>query len=271
MKTALSRKPTTTMSTTDNAALGSVSVKDVRIDYSVNSVAFTAVRSVSVEVPAGKMLCVIGPSGCGKTTLLHAIAGLIPYAAGEIAISGRRISGPGKDRAVVFQQPALLPWKTVLANVAFGLKLYGEPKQSAQAQAKTMIDLVGLASFEERFPYQLSGGMQQRANLARALAANPEILLFDEPFAALDAQQRDLLQTELLRIWQSTTKTGIFITHQIDEAVLLGDQVLILSKGPGSVVSKLIDIDLPRPRDVTTRLNPKFEQHVQEIREQIAH
>jgi NitT/TauT family transport system ATP-binding protein len=193
---------------------------------------------------------VLGPSGCGKTTLLRMVAGLIPADAGTIKLDGRTVTGPGPERAMVFQSIALLPWATVLANVAFGLKLRGVAKSEREARAAELLELVGLTGFENRLPGELSGGMQQRVGLARALAVDPKILLMDEPFGALDEQTRRLLQEELLQIWETTRKTVIFITHSMEEAVLLGDRIVLMSPRPGRIVD-VTQVPLPRPRAAT--------------------
>jgi NitT/TauT family transport system ATP-binding protein len=231
-----------------------------------NGQSFEAVKDVSFEVARHQLVSVVGPSGCGKSTLLGAIAGLIPYQAGEILVGNARVTKPGKDRAVVFQHAALLPWLTVRKNVAFGIRQRGADKETALRRADEMIELVRLSQFANHYPYQLSGGMQQRVNLARALATDPQIMLLDEPFAALDAQHRELLQNELMRIWDSTDKAGIFITHQIDEAIFVADVVVVLSSGPGSVVKEVLEIDLPRPRDRSVTETEKFGTFARKIR-----
>ena len=229
-----------------------------------------AVREATFDIGRAEMVCVVGPSGCGKSTILSAVAGLVLPWAGSLEVDGKPVRGPGSDRAVVFQKAALLPWNSVLDNVAYGLRSYGVRKSEARARATEMLALVGLESSAKKYPYQLSGGMQQRVNLARALAANPAILLFDEPFAALDAQQRETLQYELLRIWTQSAKAGLFITHQIDEAVLLGNRVLVSSPGPASTIERTIEIDLPWPRNHETRHHPNFAEYVEEIWQLVA-
>ena len=194
-----------------------------------------AVAGVSFTVEAGTLVTLLGPSGCGKTTLLRMIAGLVEWDKGEITVNGTPVRGPGPDRAMVFQAFALMPWATVRDNVAFGLELRGVPKAKRYPRAEELLTLVGLKGFENRLPGQLSGGMQQRVGLARALAVDPEILLMDEPFGALDEQTRRLLQEELLQIWEKTRKTVIFITHSMEEAVLLGDRVALMSPRPGQI------------------------------------
>ena len=206
-----------------------------------------ALADVSLSIHENEFVSIIGPSGCGKTTLLKMIDGLIPYDSGRILIDGRQVTAPGPDRAVVFQAFALLPWRTVLANVEFSLELRRLPKEERTKIARDYLTRVGLADFENHYPHELSGGMQQRAGLARALAVNPAILLMDEPFGAVDAQTRQLLQEELLELWQSQRKTVIFITHSMDEAVYLSDRVVVMTPRPGKV-AEILDVPLPRPR-----------------------
>jgi NitT/TauT family transport system ATP-binding protein len=206
-----------------------------------------ALKDVSLSINDGEFLTVLGPSGCGKTTLLRIVAGLIQADSGSLRIDGKEVTGPGPERAMVFQSIALMPWASVLSNVAFGLKLRGIPRSEREARATELLDLVGLSGFENRLPGALSGGMQQRVGLARALAVDPKILLMDEPFGALDEQTRRLLQEELLQIWEATRKTVIFITHSMEEAVLLGDRIVLMSPRPGRVVDTL-PVPLPRPR-----------------------
>jgi NitT/TauT family transport system ATP-binding protein len=205
----------------------------------------TAVHDVSLEVEQGEFVSVVGPSGCGKTTILNMIAGFIPHSGGEILLNGKAIDGPGPDRGVVFQSFALFPWKTVLDNVGFGPKMRGIPKAERNKIAHEYLALAGLTHAANRYPNELSGGMQQRVGVVRALANNPAVLLMDEPFAAVDAQTRMTLQEELTRIWQERRPTVIFITHDVPEAVFLANRVVVLSKGR---VLDQIKVDLPRPR-----------------------
>lgn len=210
-----------------------------------------------MSVETGEFLAVVGPSGCGKSTLLNVVAGLVRPSAGTIVLDGVAVSGPGRERAMVFQSPALLPWRTVLGNVSYGLEVQGASRDHARSQARRFIDLVGLEGFEESFPRELSGGMQQRANLARALAVEPKLLLMDEPLAAVDAQTREYMQNELQRIWMQTQHSAILVTHQIREAIYLADRVAIMSARPGQIKA-LVSIDLPRPRSVLTLQDPRF-------------
>ena len=211
--------------------------------YSGREVA--AVRDVSFRVEPGEFVAVVGPSGCGKTTILNMIAGFLPHTGGDILLDGKPVQGPGPERGVVFQSFALFPWKTVLQNVGFGPKMRGLPKPECERIAREYLELAGLGHAAERYPNELSGGMQQRVGVVRALANNPEILLMDEPFASVDAQTRMTLQEELTRIWEERRPTILFITHDVGEAVFLADRVIVLSKG---TVLKEVAIDLPRPR-----------------------
>ena len=205
----------------------------------------TAVQDVSLEVGAGEFVSIVGPSGCGKSTILNMIAGFIPVSGGEILVGGKPVNGPGRDRGVVFQSFALFPWKTVLDNVGFGPKMRGVPKGERDKIAHEYLALAGLTHAANRYPNELSGGMQQRVGVVRALANNPAVLLMDEPFASVDAQTRMTLQEELTRIWQERRPTVIFITHDVPEAVFLANRVVVLSKGR---VLDQVKVDLPRPR-----------------------
>ena len=237
-----------------------LAAKNVLIEYWLerSRSIFTAVQGVDLEIHDGEFVAIVGPSGCGKTTFLNAVDGLLPIGGGSLTLDGREITKPGPDRAMVFQQPGLLPWRTVLGNVIFGVEAQRRmPKDEAAAKAKQQIDLVGLSGFEDAYPGELSGGMQQRVNLARALLTDPQILLLDEPFAALDAQTRETMQLELLKIWSKTKKTALFITHDIKEAIYLADRVIVFTKRPGRV-KRTVDIDLPRPRDLRVKRDPTF-------------
>ncbi len=218
-----------------------------------------ALTNFSLDIAQGEFVSIVGPSGCGKSTFLNIVLGLIEPASGVIHLNGTRISGPGQERAMVFQEFGLLPWRSVTANVELGLELKGVPSSKRAARAKELINLVGLKGFENHYPHELSGGMKQRVGLARALATEPEVLLMDEPFAALDAQTRDLMQTELLQIWERSKKTVLFVTHSIEEAAYLSDRVIVMTARPGRT-KDVIQIDLPRPRDYEMRLTPKFNE-----------
>jgi NitT/TauT family transport system ATP-binding protein len=219
----------------------------------------TALTNFSLDIAEGEFVSIVGPSGCGKSTFLNIILGLIEPVSGVIQLNGTRISGPGQERAMVFQEFGLLPWRSVTANVELGLELKGVASAKRAARAKELINLVGLKGFETHYPHELSGGMKQRVGLARALATEPEVLLMDEPFAALDAQTRDLMQTELLQIWERSKKTVLFVTHSIEEAAYLSDRVIVMTARPGRT-KDVIQIDLPRPRDYEMRLTPKFNE-----------
>ncbi|WP_066891142.1 ABC transporter ATP-binding protein [Carbonactinospora thermoautotrophica] len=213
--------------------------------------AFDALGGVDLEAAAGEFLAILGPSGCGKTTLLRMIAGLEEPTTGEVRVGGRAVTGPGPDRSVVFQQPALLPWRTAAANVAFPLEVAGVPRQERRRRVAELLSLVGLEGFERAYPHELSGGMRQRVDLARALATRPDVLLADEPFGALDAITRNAMQEELLRVWRRDRTTVLFVTHSADEAVFLADRVAVLAPRPGRLVG-VVTVDLPRPRDRTS-------------------
>ena len=204
-----------------------------------------AVRGISLEVREGEFVAIVGPSGCGKSTVLNLIAGFIPISGGEVLVGGEPVRGPGPDRGVVFQSFALFPWKTVLDNVAFGPKMRGIGKAEREAIARDFLGLAGLSHAADRYPNELSGGMQQRVGVARALANEPDVLLMDEPFASVDAQTRMTLQEELTRIWQERRPTIVFITHDVGEAVFLANRVVVLSAGR---ILDEVAIDLPRPR-----------------------
>jgi NitT/TauT family transport system ATP-binding protein len=216
-----------------------------------------ALHGFDIEVREGEFLSIVGPSGCGKSTFLNVLLGLIKPDSGDITLDGRRISGPGTDRAMVFQEFGLLPWRTVAHNIELGLELKGVAAETRREISSRFIQMVGLVGFEGHYPHELSGGMKQRVGLARALATDPDVLLMDEPFAALDAQTRDIMQVELLRIWQEARKTVLFVTHQIDEAIYLSDRVMVMTKRPGRA-KKMFPIELPRPRDYEMRVTPQF-------------
>jgi NitT/TauT family transport system ATP-binding protein len=244
-----------------------LSARGVTIHYWLQRLnrSFLAVDGVDLDIRSGEFAAIVGPSGCGKTTFLNAVDGLVPISGGTLTLDDRPISKPGKDRAVVFQQPSLLPWRTVMGNVIYGLELQRSiPKKDAIARAQRLINLVGLDGFDNSFPSELSGGMQQRVNLARALAIDPEILLLDEPFAALDAQTREVMQLELLKVWATTRKTMLFVTHDIKEAVYLADRVVVMTARPGKV-KRTVAIDLPRPRALSLKRDPRFLSYEDEI------
>jgi NitT/TauT family transport system ATP-binding protein len=217
-----------------------------------------ALSDVSVTVGDGEFIALVGPSGCGKTTLLNIVAGLLRFDAGQVTIDGRPIEGPGIDRAVVFQHASLLPWRTIAGNVRYGMELQKRfDSRVMQERTDHFIRMVGLGGFEKHYPSELSGGMQQRVNLARALASDPKVLLMDEPFAALDAQTREYMQAELLKIWAETRKTVLFITHQINEAVYLADRVIVMSPRPGRVKGEFT-VPFERPRTLGLKRDARF-------------
>jgi NitT/TauT family transport system ATP-binding protein len=225
-----------------------------------------AIETMDLDVGEGEFVSLLGPSGCGKSTFLKIVNGLLKATAGEIKL--RKVT-KGREDAMVFQDSALFPWYSVVDNVAYGLVCAGVPRREARERAVPFIDLVGLQGFGGKYPYQLSGGMQQRANLARALAVDSSILLMDEPFAALDAQTREVMQAELLRIWNAAKKTVVFVTHQIDEAVYLSDRVIVMAARPGRVIAD-IKIELPRPRQLDVKRTPEFATYEEQIWKLIA-
>lgn len=208
---------------------------------------FQALQDFNFSIKEGEFIAIVGPSGCGKSTLLDILSGLVKADSGAIQIDGKLVKGPALDRGFVMQGYALFPWRTIRKNVEFGLELQKVPKKERNKISDQFIELVGLKGFEERYPHELSGGMRQRVAIARSLAYNPQVLLMDEPFAAVDSQTRETLQDELMRIWAKTNKTIIFVTHSIEEAVLLADRVIVMTKNPGTI-KEVVEIDLPRPR-----------------------
>ena len=223
-----------------------------------------ALQDIDLVVERGEFIAVVGPSGCGKTTFLRIVAGLEPASAGEVKLDSRPVSGPGLDRGFVFQTDNLLPWRTVFANAIIGREVAGQVGPAERQRTMELLKLVGLEGFESYHPRQLSGGMRQRVNLARALAIDPEILLMDEPFSSLDAQTREIMQTELMRIWEAGRKTVLFVTHQIDEAVFLADRVLVFARRPGRL-RESVAIELPRPRTLAIKRTAEFVRYVDHI------
>ncbi len=215
-----------------------------------------ALDEINLEVQKGEVICILGPSGCGKSTLLNIVAGFLPPSGGEVRVDGRPVIEPGPDRGFVFQEFALFPWRTVLENIEFGPVLKGMEKAERHARARELIQRIHLTGFEDKFPFELSGGMKQRVGIARALANDPEVLLMDEPFGALDAQTRRVMQEELLKLLGETKKTVLFVTHAIDEAIVLADRVVVMTARPGQVKA-LLGVDLPRPRE---RTSPEFNE-----------
>ncbi len=234
-------------------ARGTVSVRGLHKGFALNGNKIAVLRDLNLQIRGGESLAIVGPSGCGKTTLLRLLAGLEQPDLGEVAIDGAAVQGVGKERAVIFQEPRLLPWLTVLGNVTFGLDVRGaSPKAEVEARALHYIRLVGLEDFIDAYPRQLSGGMAQRVGIARALTVQPNILLLDEPLGALDAMTKITMQEELARIWTEEAATMVLVTHDLEEAIFLADRVLVLRKGDAA---RLIEVDLPRPRD---RSDPEF-------------
>jgi NitT/TauT family transport system ATP-binding protein len=224
-----------------------------------------ALRDINLNVESGEFVSLLGPSGCGKTTLLKAIDGLVPIEGGEIRVGGRAIDSPGRDRAFVFQNFGLFPWRNVLGNVVFPLEAANRPKAEREATARHFIDMVGLTKFIEHHPHELSGGMQQRVGIARALAMDPEILLMDEPFGALDAQTREVMQVELLQIWGHTGKTVVFVTHSVDEAIFLSSRIAVFTPHPGTI-QKVLTVPFGYPRtEGDVKLDVRFAEMRHEI------
>jgi len=226
--------------------------------------ALEALRGIDLAVERGEFISVVGPSGCGKTTFLRIVAGLEAATAGQVLIDGKPVTKPGGDRGFVFQSDNLLPWRTVFDNAMIGPEVAGRAGAVEKQRTLDLLKLVGLGGFERYHPRQLSGGMRQRVNLARALAIDPDILLMDEPFSALDAQTREIMQTELLRIWEQGRKTVLFVTHQIDEAVFLSDRVLVFARRPGRL-QETVNVTLPRPRALPVKRTPEFVRYVDHI------
>ena len=235
---------------TSPTAVSKVGLSEICLSYRTqDGERLLALDHINLEVRAGEFVCIVGPSGCGKSTLLHLIAGLQAQTSGEVLVDGNPVQGPGTDRILIFQEHGLFPWLTVSENVEFGMKMKGVPKAERREKTQHYLRLVHLAKFEKSYIHQLSGGMRQRVAIARALATEPDVLLMDEPFGALDAQTRDLLHDELERIWSDTGRTIIFVTHNVREAVRLGDRVVLLTFRPGRVKSEF-PVELPRPRSL---------------------
>ena len=240
-----------------NDKLVKLKIDNVYKEYATRNGKMIALNGVNLDIAENEFVCVVGPSGCGKSTILNIIAGLLQPTSGAVYLDGKEIKGTGAERGVVFQQYALFPWRTVLKNVMYGLESKRIPKKEAVEIAMKYIKAVGLEGFEHSYPKELSGGMKQRVAIARAYAANPEVLLLDEPFGALDAQTRAQLQTELLNTWEQEKKTCFFITHDVDEAIILAQRVIIMSARPGRI-KKIVPIDIPYPRSQETKSDPRF-------------
>ena len=235
-----------------------VSIQGVEKKYNTRKGEVVALNGVDFDIKENEFICVIGPSGCGKSTLLNIIAGLLEPTSGQILVDGKPINGTGTDRGVVFQQYALFPWLTVKKNVEFGLKLKGLSKEECDAIAMKYLKMVELEKFADSYPKELSGGMKQRVAIARAYAMNPEVLLMDEPFGASDAQTRTQLQSELLKAWQEENKTCFFVTHDIEEAIVLATRVVIIERARPGRIKEVVDIDIPYPRDQETKMSDRF-------------
>jgi NitT/TauT family transport system ATP-binding protein len=239
------------------AARGRISIETVSVVFGRGEASHLAVDRAQLEIPAGQFVCLLGPSGCGKSTLLNSIAGYVEPATGRIIVDGVRVERPGPDRGMVFQQYSLFPWKTVRQNIEFGPRMARKNAAEIDEIVMRQLEMVGLTAHAAKFPSMLSGGMQQRVGIARALANSPSVLLMDEPFGALDAQTRTLMQENLLGIWNEVRSTVVFVTHDIDEAVFLADRVIVMSTAPGRLIAD-IEIDLPRPRTLDTFTSSAF-------------
>jgi ABC-type nitrate/sulfonate/bicarbonate transport system ATPase subunit len=241
---------------TSNSFMAKIVIRNLTKTYSSGGV--VALEDINLEVQPNESLCILGPSGCGKTTLLRIIDCLIARDQGDILIDGQLVSQPRPDIAMVFQHFGLFPWKRLEENIAYGLELRGRSRQEISATVERYVALIGLDGFEKSYPHQLSGGMQQRAGLARAMAINPSVLLMDEPFGALDAQTREFMQEELLRILENEKKTMLFVTHSIDESIVLGDRIVVMSRRPGRI-KEILPVDIPRPRKIlSVRAHPQY-------------
>ncbi len=236
---------------------GAIKIDDVTISFGSGSKKNTAVEATTLDIAPGQFVCILGPSGCGKSTLLNSVAGYIKPATGGVLVDGKEVTQPGPDRGMVFQQYSLFPWKTVHQNIAFGPKIAGHSQKECDSIATTFLSMIGLKDMANKLPGELSGGMQQRVGIARALANYPSVLLMDEPFGALDAQTRLIMQESLLNIWSEFGITVLFITHDVDEAIFLADRILIMSAGPGSIIADL-SVDLARPRSSEIGTSEEF-------------
>jgi len=243
-----------------------LSIRGLSKIYETRTGRVEALRAIDLDVGYGEFVSIIGPSGCGKSTLLKIVLGVIGYEAGQAFLHDAPIVGPQIGAGMVFQQPALPPWRKVLGNLMMPIDVLGLNRRDYHARALDLLETVGLTGFEDKYPRELSGGMQQRVAICRALIHDPELLLMDEPFGALDAMTREIMQAEIMRIWRESGKTVLFVTHSIDEAVLLSDRVIVMSPRPGQVVRE-IAIDLPRPRLGGLRQDPRFQAYAQQLRE----
>jgi len=246
-----------------------IEIKDLsKVFHSRDGADVFALENVSLDLGDDEFITIVGPSGCGKSTLLRLVSGLIQPTSGSVTIDGSTVTEPRQDTGIVFQMPVLLPWSTILDNVLFPLKMLGRDVSDGIAKANFLLDMVGLGGFQEKYPRELSGGMQQRAAICRSLIHNPSVLLMDEPFGALDALTREEMALEVLRIWTEEPKTILFVTHSITEAVLMADRVIVMSPRPGRI-AEIININLPRPRTFKIESHHEFQQSTQRIRELI--
>ena len=243
--------------TISSVSKGRISIDNLSVVFSSRGRELAAVSDVNIFIEPGQFVCLLGPSGCGKSTLLNCIAGFVRPTLGSVSVDGQLIDAPGPDRGMVFQNHSLFPWKTVLKNVSLGPEISARGGSSPDATARTFLNMVGLSDYEDYYPNELSGGMQQRVGIARALANYPSVLLMDEPFGALDSQTRSLMQDSLMKLWRDLKLTVVFVTHDIDEAIILADRVLVMGSQPGRVVSDL-SVNLPRDRSSETTLLPEF-------------
>lgn len=247
-----------------------VRVKDLRKIYQTRREDIEAIREVQMDIAEGEFISILGPSGCGKSTLLMIIGGLLPLSSGTVEVANEAVTGPRRDTGVVFQAPVLMPWRSILKNVMFPIESLGLPQNNYIDHAHELLEMTGLSGFGGNYPSELSGGMQQRVAICRALIHNPNLLLMDEPFSALDAMTRDTMNQELLRIWEEFKKTVLFVTHSIREAVFLSDRIFVMSPRP-AVISEIVTIDLPRPRDLSIEETPEFNEYVAHLRAAIEH
>ncbi len=245
-----------------------VRISDLSKTYKTRRDEIEAIRAVDMDVRETEFVSILGPSGCGKSTLLMAVGGLLPITGGRIEIAEQAVTGPRRDTGVVFQSPVLMPWRSILNNVLFPIECLGLSRREYRPRAIELLEMTGIEKFRDDFPTELSGGMQQRVAICRALIHNPSLLLMDEPFSALDAMTRDTMNQELLRIWEEYRKTVLFVTHSIREAVYLSDRVFVMSPRP-AVISQVVDIDLPRPRALSIEETPEFNAYVTELRQAI--
>lgn len=248
-----------------NVSVGHIEVREVNVNFHSKQSVVEAVKGVSLQVQPGEFVSLIGPSGCGKSTLLNAVAGFTVPNSGAVLLDGAPIKGPGSDRGMVFQQYSLFPWMTVRKNVEFGLKMQGVSLNERETQARTLLGLAGLLSFENHYPSQLSGGMKQRVGIVRALATSPQVLLMDEPFGALDSQTRSVMQEILTNMWQRLRLSVLFITHDIEEAIFLSDRIYVMTARPGRIKAEMA-VDLPRPRLPEITGSTQFHQMVRSIK-----